>query len=138
MTTVTAPTTTPVATRNVRVLRAGLTAGAIAAITTTGFAAVTHAAGVSYAIKGQAIPALGFGQMTFLFSLVGVGIAAVLARRARHAQSTFIRSTVALTLLSFVPDIVAQTGSLTKVSLMTSHVLAAAVVIPRLAARLND
>ena len=83
-------------------------------------------------------PVLGFGQMTFLFSLVGVALAAVLARRARHAQSTFIRTTVGLTLLSFVPDIAAQASSVTRLSLMVSHVIAAAIVIPRLAGRLSD
>jgi uncharacterized protein DUF6069 len=138
MTTLTVPTTTTNVTARTGVLRPGLKAAALAAVATTGFAAVTHAAGVSYAIKGEAIPVLGFGQMTFLFSLVGIGLAAVLARRARHAQSTFIRTTVALTVLSFVPDIAAQASSLTRLSLMASHVIAAAIVIPRLARRLSD
>ena len=120
------------------VLRPGLKAAAIAAVATTGFAAVTHAAGVSYEIKGEAIPVLGFGQLTFMLSLVGIGIAAVLSRRARHAQSTFIRTTVGLTLLSFVPDVLAQASSVTRLSLMVSHVIAAAIVIPRLASRLSD
>jgi hypothetical protein len=120
------------------VLRAGLKAAAVAAVATTAFAAVTHAAGVSYEIKGEAIPLLGFGQLTFMLSLVGVALAAVLARRANHAQSTFIRTTVGLTLLSFVPDITAQASSVTRLSLMATHVIAAAIVIPRLAARLSD
>ena len=77
MTTLTVPTTTTSTTVTARtgVLRPGLKAAAVAAVATTGFAAVTHAAGVSYAIKGEAIPVLGFGQMTFLFSLVGIGLA---------------------------------------------------------------
>ncbi|MEY2419444.1 MAG: hypothetical protein QOG90_2124 [Actinomycetota bacterium] len=135
MTTLTASTTVLPTTG---VLRPGLKAAAVAAVATTAFAAVTHAAGVSYAIKGEAIPVLGFGQLTFAFSLVGVALAAVLARRARHAQSTFIRATVGLTLLSFIPDITAQASSATRLSLMLAHVIAAAIVIPQLAARLSD
>lgn len=139
MTTLTVPTstTTTVAPRT-GVMRSGLKAAALAAVATTGFATVTHAAGVSYEIKGQAIPVLGFGQLTFMFSLVGIGLAAVLARRARHAQSTFIRTTVGLTLLSFVPDVAAQASAATRLSLIVSHVIAAAIVIPRLARRLSD
>lgn len=138
-TTLTASNTTATTVRTrAGVLRPGLKAAAIAAVATTGFAVVTHAAGVSYEIKGEAIPALGFGQLTFMLSLVGIGIAAVLSRRARHAQSTFIRTTVGLTLLSFVPDVLAQASSVTRLSLMVSHVIAAAIVIPRLAARLSD
>src|SRR5689334_11837635 len=98
-------TTTGTATGRSTVLRPGLKAAAIAAVATTGFAAVTHALGVSYEIKGEAIPILGFGQLTFMLSLVGIAIAAVVGRRSRHPQSAFIRTTVALMLLSFVPDI---------------------------------
>ncbi|MEY2474452.1 MAG: hypothetical protein QOK28_3781 [Actinomycetota bacterium] len=135
MTTLTASTTVRPTTG---VLRPGLKAAAVAAVATTAFAAVTHAAGVSYAIKGEAIPVLGFGQLTFVFSLVGVALAVVVARRARHAQSTFIRTTIGLTLLSFIPDITAQASSATRLSLMVAHVIAAAIVIPQLAARLSD
>jgi hypothetical protein len=140
MTTATVSTSvnTAVATNRSTVLRPGLKAAATAALATTAFAAVTHAAGVSYEIKGEAIPILGFGQLTFMLSLVGIALAAVFSRRARHPQSTFIRSTVALTLLSFVPDITAQASSVTKVSLMATHVIAAVIVIPRLASRLSD
>jgi hypothetical protein len=139
MTTLTAPTAvTTTSTGRSTVLRPGLKAAAVAAVATTAFAAVTHAAGVSYEIKGEAIPILGFGQLTFMLSLLGIAIAAVLRRRGRHPQSTFIRTTVALTLLSFVPDLTAQAATGTKVSLMVSHVIAALIVIPRLAARLSD
>jgi hypothetical protein len=131
-------TTTTATTARSTVLRPGLKAAAIAALATTGFAAVTHALGVSYEIKGEAIPLVGFGQLTFMFSLVGVALAAVLRRRARHPQSTFIRATAVLTALSFVPDITAQATTLTKVCLMVTHVVAALIVIPRLAARLSD
>ena len=141
MTTLTASTTaTPSTTAGARanVLRPGLKAAVVAAVATTGFAVATHAAGISYKVRGEAIPALGFGQMTFLFSLVGIALAAAFARRARHPQSTFIRTTVALTVLSFVPDITAQAASATKLALMATHVIAAVIVIPRLAGRLAD
>jgi hypothetical protein len=137
-TTTLSPTTTTTTSHRRTVLRPGVKAAAVAAVATTAFAAVTHAAGVSYEIKGEAIPILGFGQLTFMLSLVGVALAAIFGRRARHPQSTFIRTTVALTLLSFVPDITAQASSVTKLCLMATHVIAAAIVVPRLAERLTD
>jgi hypothetical protein len=139
MTALTASTTvTPTDAVRSTVLRPGLEAAVVAAVATTAFAAVTHAAGVSYEIKGAAIPILGFGQLTFMLSVLGIAIAAGVRRWARHPQSTFIRATVALTLLSFVPDLTAQAATSTKVSLMISHVIAALVVVPRLAGRLSD
>jgi hypothetical protein len=40
--------------------------------------------------------------------------------------------------LSFVPDVLADAGAATKLGLMLTHVVAAAIVIPRLARPLAD
>lgn len=120
------------------VWRDGVKAGLVAAAATTGFAIAAHAAGVSFEIQGEAIPWLGFAQLTFACSLIGVAIAAVLRRRSDHARTTFLRTTVALTALSVVPDLTINAETATKCALIATHLIAASIVIPALARRLQD
>ena len=55
----------------------GLAAAVVASVATTVLAAVASAAWVSFADStGAGIPIPGFAQLTLVFSLVGVGIAA--------------------------------------------------------------
>src|SRR5689334_24575368 len=76
----------------------GVAAAVAAAVATTVLAAVAKAAGVSFADStGASIPILGFTELTVFFSLVGTGVAAVMARKARRPRSTFVRTAVALT-----------------------------------------
>ncbi|MET3962678.1 hypothetical protein ABIE44_002612 [Marmoricola sp. OAE513] len=112
-------------------------AGLVAAVATTTVAAVADAAGVSLDIAGEPIPVLAFAQMTFLFSLVGLAIAAGLRRWAGDARTVWLRTTIALTALSFVPDLLADAATATKLTLMLTHVVAAAIVIPVVARRLR-
>ena len=84
----------------------------------------------------MAIPIAGFAQLTLLFSLVGVGIAAVMARKARRPRPTFTRTAVALTVLSVVPDLTFGFDAASAVTLVTLHTVAAAIVVPTLAGRL--
>jgi amino acid transporter len=140
-TTLTAPVTAPVSTRSaagrMTVWRHGVAATAAAATATTTLAAIAHQAGVSFADRtGAGIPLAGFTQLTVVFSLVGVALAAVLARRARHPRRTFVRTTVTLVALSFVPDLVVGFGVASAVTLMALHTVAACIVIPTLARRL--
>jgi hypothetical protein len=62
-----------------------------------------HRAGCFADSTGASIPIAAFAQLTLFFSLVGVGIAAVMARTARRPRATFVRAAVALTTLSVVP-----------------------------------
>jgi uncharacterized membrane protein YoaK (UPF0700 family) len=78
----------------------------------------------------------GFAVLTVVFSLMGVALAAVLARRARQPRSTFVRTSVVLTALSLVPDLVADATTDTRVLLMVTHLVAAAIVVPTVARRL--
>lgn len=134
MTTTTAPTTTTFTSSNTRpVWKTGVKVAAVAAVATTVYAAVAHAAGVSFEIKGEAIPILGFAQSTFVLSLLGIGIAK-LSRTSRR----FVQVTVGLTALSLVPDALVDATTGTRFALMVSHLIAAAIVIPALASRLND
>jgi hypothetical protein len=116
----------------------GVAAAVVASVATTVLAAVASAAGVSFSDGqgGASIPIAGFAQLTLVFSLIGVGIAAALARRASRPRSTFVRTAVALTALSFVPDLTFGFDAASAATLITLHSVAAAIVVPTLARRL--
>ena len=115
----------------------GVAAAVMASVATTTLAAVASAAGVSFADRtGASIPIAGFAQLTLIFSLIGVGIAAVLTRKARRPRATFVRTAVALTALSFVPDLTFGFDAGSAATLITLHTVAAAIVVPTLAGRL--
>jgi amino acid transporter len=134
----TTTTTARTATERQPVWRHGVAAAVVAAIATTVLAAVASAAGVSFADRtGAGIPVVGFAELTLVFSLVGVGMAAVMARRARRPRSTFVRTSVALTALSFVPDLTFGFDAGSAATLITLHTVAAAIVVPTLAGRLQ-
>jgi hypothetical protein len=118
--------------------RTGLKAGLVAAAATTAIALIADAAGVSFEVDGEAIPVLAFAQMTLLGAVLGVLLAKGLRRWAKHQQSTFVRTTVALTALSVVPDLTMGFDAASAATLVLAHVTAAAIIIPRLAARLGE
>ncbi|MEU5962407.1 DUF6069 family protein [Micromonospora parva] len=117
-------------------LRTGVIAAVVASAATMAVAAAGDLAGVSLDLSGTPIPVSGFGVLTAIFSLLGVAIAALLARVVRHPRRTFVRTTVVLTVLSLVPDVIADAGAATKALLMLTHLVAAAIVIPAVARRL--
>jgi len=116
--------------------RTGVAAAAGASAATMTVAAVGHAAGISLDMGGAPIPVTGFGVLTAVFSLVGLVLAVALSRKARNPQRTFIRTTMVLTVLSLVPDVLADAGPATKALLMVTHLVAAAIVIPAVGRRL--
>jgi hypothetical protein len=118
-------------------LRDGAGATVLAAVATTAVAAAGQAVGVSTAVAGATIPASGFATLTVIFSVIGLLVAVGLRRFARHPRTTWIRTTVALTVLSLVPDVLADAATSTKMLLMATHVVAAAIVIPAVARRLR-
>lgn len=133
-------TATPVLTQSVQrqsVWKHGLAAAVLASVATTSLAAIASAAGVSFADKtGADIPIGGFTTLTLAFSVVGVLIAAVLARRVRQPRSTFTRTTLVLVALSYVPDLTYGFDAASTVTLIALHTVAAAIVVPVLARRL--
>jgi hypothetical protein len=136
--TVTAPTATTSSVPTVGVLlRDGAGATALAAVATAAVATAGQAVGFSLDVAGQAIPASGFATLTVIFSVVGLLIAVGLRRFARRPRTTWIRTTVALTVLSLVPDVLADAATGTKALLMVTHLVAAAIVIPAVARRLR-
>ena len=131
------PTTLTAAAQRQPVWKYGVAAAVAASVATTALAAVASAAGVSFADStGASIPLAGFAQLTLIFSLIGVGIAAAMARKARRPRTTFVRTAVALTALSFVPDITFGFDAASAATLITLHTVAAAIVVPTLAGRL--
>jgi hypothetical protein len=125
------------ATERQPVWKHGVAAAVLASAATTVLAAVASAAGTSFADStGASIPIAGFAQLTLAFSLVGVGIAAVMARKARRPRLTFVRTTLTLTALSFIPDLTFGFDTISAATLITLHTVAAAIVVPTLAGRL--
>ena len=115
----------------------GLTAAAVAAAATATVAAAGEFAGISLVVDGAPIPVSGFAVLTVICSVVGLVLALVLARSARRPRTAFVRTTIVLTALSLVPDVLADASAATKVLLMLAHVVAAAIVIPAIARRLS-
>ena len=139
ITTATTTTTseTPARTGRARAFwAAGLVSGSVAGVATTVVAAVARAADVPLAVDGEPIPLLGFAQLTMMGAVIGTVLAVSFAKWARHPQRTFVVTTVALTALSLVPDVLADASTGSKLVLMFTHVLAATIVVPTLAKRL--
>jgi hypothetical protein len=135
-TTATTTLTPPVAEEGDRshpVLRATLAAGVIAALGVTALAAAADGAGVPLAIDGETIPLLGFAQMTLIGAVIGGLLAAALNRFVKPAQRLFTLAAAVLTALSCVPSVAMPPDVATKVVLVATHLLAAAIVVPALA-----
>ncbi|KAB2350408.1 hypothetical protein F8566_10310 [Actinomadura rudentiformis] len=115
----------------------GLIAAGVAAAATAAVAAAGEAAGISLAVNGTPIPLSGFAVLTAIFSGMGLVLALVLARMARRPRAAFVRTTFVLTALSLVPDVLADASAATKMLLMLTHLVAAAIVIPAIARRLT-
>jgi Family of unknown function (DUF6069) len=112
----------------------GLLTGLGAACVATAIAGVLDVAGHALSVvdadgRAGAIPVLAFAQMVLLGTVIGI----VVARRT--SRRTFVRATVVLTALSCVPSLAWGVTAGDKVGLVLTHVVAAAIVIPRLARR---
>ena len=119
------------------VWRHGLAATAAAAGATTLLAAAAQGAGVTFEDRtGGGIPLVSFAELTLVFSLLGVALAAGFARHARAPRRTFLRTTGVLLLVSFVPDITVGLDAPSAATLIALHAVAAAIVVPTLAGRL--
>lgn len=132
-----APATTTVAPSVGSLLRGGALATVVAAAATAAVATAGQAVGISLAVGGAAIPPPGFATLTVVFSVLGLLIAVALRRFARSPRTAWIRTTVALTALSLVPDAIADADTASKATLMLTHLIAAAIVIPAVARRLR-
>jgi hypothetical protein len=127
---ITAKVTTPSRSTEGRVTwKGGLGAGVVAAVVVTAVAAAFQAAGATLSLTDGPLPLVSFGQMVLLSTVVGILI-------ARHtSRTTFYRVTVALTALSCVPDVAWGDGVVSKAGLVLTHLVAAVIIVPRLARR---
>jgi hypothetical protein len=129
-------TSAPTVTRQ-SVWKHGAVAAVVASVATTVLAAAASAAGISFADRtGASIPIAGFAQLTLMFSLVGVAFAGIVARKARRPRPVFVRTALALTALSYVPDLTFGFDLGSAATLITLHTVAAVIVVPTLARRL--
>jgi uncharacterized protein DUF6069 len=137
--TITADTTVRTTTSSRPIWRHATVAALAASTAASAVAAVAHAAGVSLDVNGEPIPVAGFATMTLFFTAVGFVIAVAIRRWAINPRRTFVRTTVVLTALSFLPDLlVAGAAAETRVTLMATHLVAAAIFIPAIASRLGQ
>jgi hypothetical protein len=121
-----------------RFARAGLVSGAVAAVANLGVFFGARLADISLEIQDERIPAFGFPQLTFICAVLGIAMAAVFTRKSRKPRRAFVRTTVSLSALSMVPPVLADADTATKVVLGLTHVIAAVIIIPAIAARLAD
>jgi Family of unknown function (DUF6069) len=117
--------------------RHGAAVSAAAAAAVLAGAALAESLGVTFTDRtGSAIPLAGFAPVTLILSMLGVALAAVLARRARRPRQAFARTTVTLLALSLVPVWTTGFGTASALSLTGLHLTAGAIVIAALRARL--
>ncbi len=116
-------------------IRTTVLVGVVAAATTTAVAAVAHAAGVPLAVDGEQIPLLGFAQMTFIGAVVGGFIVAALNRWSGRARQRFQLLAATLTVVSCLPSATLPPDTATKLTLVATHLVAAAIIVPVLARR---
>jgi len=121
-----------------RLLKTGATAGIAAAVATPTVAGVARGLGVSLRLSGQAIPLPGFATLTVMGAVIGTVLAIGLVRLASRPRRSFVTTTIALTLLSIVPDLLVNAQVSTKLTLVLTHFVAAAIVVPALATRLPE
>lgn len=134
----TTTTTTSPTTSARPVWTAAALSGVLAALATSSVAALGSQAGVSLDVDGEPIPIAGFVTMTVLAVVVGYILAIALNRWASRPRRIFILTTVVLTAASFIPDLTFPMETSTRALLITAHLVAASIVIPSVASRLNE
>ena len=137
ITTATTANEAPARTSRRALWTAGLVSGAVASAATTVMAAVASAADVALTIDGEEIPLFGFAQLTIFGAVIGTVLAWAFSKWASRPRRTFVVTTVVLTALSLVPDVIVDASLATKLVLMATHVVAAAIVVPSVAKRLS-
>jgi Family of unknown function (DUF6069) len=95
-------------------------------------------AGEIGASHAQAITPARFATGVVFCTVAGTILAMVLARRAGHPARTFLRTSLVLVAISLVfPLAASHTATTTRLTLALGHLIAAAIVIPIITARLT-
>ncbi len=113
----------------------GLLATLGAMVATTLAAAMEQAAGVDLEVSGssETIPLSGIAVVTGFFSVVGTLVALALLRWSARPAERFVWTAVWLTVISWVPPLLAAASTAVGIALIGLHVVAAAVMVPALA-----
>jgi|EndMetStandDraft_8_1072994.scaffolds.fasta_scaffold82260_2 peptidoglycan/LPS O-acetylase OafA/YrhL len=130
------PSTTTGRTR--RFWRTGAIAGVAASAANMAVVLAARAADVEVSVDHERIPVVGFAQLTLVGAVLGVLLASVIAKRARRPRHLFVTVTAVLTALSIVPDVLVDTDTSSKLVLAATHLLAAVIIVPALAARVPE
>lgn len=89
------------------------------------------------ASAGEPLPMAAFATSTLMATVIGVLLALGLLRWAPRPRATFVVVTVVLTVLSATgPITTGYATTATRVVLMLTHIVAAAIIIPIIARRL--
>ncbi len=127
----------PRATAGRSVWRHGVAASVAAAAVVFAGAALAESLGVKFTDHtGSATPLVGFPPTALVLSMLGVVLASVLARRAKHPRQAFVRTALTLLALSLVPVWTTGFDTASALSLTGLHLTTGAIVIPALRARL--
>ncbi|HEX2576225.1 MAG TPA: DUF6069 family protein [Aquihabitans sp.] len=137
MTTTTSTTSEAPASTTRAIWRTAAVAGVVAAVATTAIGAIAKAADVPLVIGTMEIQIPAFAMFTLIGAALGGLIATLVHKRAAQPRRTFLIATLVLTALSVVPDLTADATTATKLTLVGAHLVAAAIIIPALAARLR-
>lgn len=131
---------TPVQERPAPVWPRGLVATATAAVATTLVAVIAKVAGVDFGSTVGDVPISAFPMLTIYCSVIGILIAEVMIRVATMPRSTFQITAIVLTGLSLVPDVLPFLEfDLAFVGVLClTHVVAAAIVVPMVALRMEE
>jgi hypothetical protein len=141
------PTSQDITTRPGPSGRAVAATGAVAAFAAAAATVLTGAAARAVDIPmqvaasageaAQNIPLWAYAQLTVAAAVIGTMLALALNRSVRRPARTFVIVTTLLTVVSFVGPITAQHATTaTRMVLGLTHVIAAAIIIPSLGARL--
>ena len=137
MTTTTRTSTTGSATAGRSIWRTAAIAGVAAAVATTVIGAAAEAADVPLLVGELEVHVPAFAMFTIIGAALGGLLASQIAKRSSQPRRTFVTATVVLTALSVLPDLTADATTATKITLVGAHLVAAAVIIPALAAHLS-
>jgi hypothetical protein len=116
----------------------GAVVGVVASVTTATVAPLAQRLGVRLTIGGYAIPAAGFPPLTFTAVVVGTFLAVVTSFRAAQPRDAFVTTTIELTVLSIVADVLVDAHLATRLTLAMTQPIAAATVIPAVTPDLSD
>jgi hypothetical protein len=143
-TTTTASATSPSRAALRPILLVSLAAALIASIATEAYGLVARVAGVPMAAgtpgahATQPIYVGMFAMGVMICTFWGTVLALLLARFAKQPARTYVRTTVALTILSLADPLAAGGGTAisTRLTLAGGHLVAAAIIIPIVTRRL--